>query len=81
MNLLGDSIVDTDSGQILGNKPLLTIAFDDAALEKKTIYTEQQYFSCKTSFKKILQAKSKLLIGKNTEMCWMDGRNLLISMK
>lgn len=38
--LLGDSIVNTNSGQILGNKPLLTITFDDAALEKRTSYND-----------------------------------------
>lgn len=32
VNLLGDSVVDADSGQILGDKPFLTVAFDDAAL-------------------------------------------------
>lgn len=32
LNLLCDAIVNTDSGQVLGNKPLLTVAFDDAAL-------------------------------------------------
>lgn len=34
MNLLGDAIVDANSGQILGNKPLLTVAFDNAALKR-----------------------------------------------
>lgn len=37
MNSLGDTIVDANSGQVLGNKPLLTVAFDNAALKWKMI--------------------------------------------
>lgn len=32
LNLLGNAVVDADSGQILGDKPFLAVAFDDAAL-------------------------------------------------
>lgn len=34
MNSLGDSVVDANRGQVLGNKPLLAVAFDDAALKE-----------------------------------------------
>lgn len=37
LNLLGDAVVDPDSGQILGDKPFLTVAFNDAALGNKTM--------------------------------------------
>lgn len=32
LNLLGDAVVNADRGQVLGHKPFLTVAFDDAAL-------------------------------------------------
>lgn len=42
-NLLGDSIVDTNSGQILGNEPLLTVALDDAALQRETTLNQTPF--------------------------------------
>lgn len=35
VSLLGDTIVDANSGKVLGNKPLLTVTFDYAALKKE----------------------------------------------
>lgn len=35
VNSLGDAIVDSNRGQIFGNKPLLTVTFDDATLWTK----------------------------------------------
>lgn len=68
MNLLGDAVVDANGGQILGNEPLLAVAFDDAALKWKVICGDFEalftpnFFQISSNSMKTEDKKHKLVI-------------------